>query len=116
VLHRALAVFEKTLGPDHPFVGQSQTNLARTLIELGRPEEALPLAETAWTRRQGDEVPPELRGDTAFVLAQALWETKKDRARARSLAERAAADFRTPDGRHDDLLAIIEAWIRDHPQ
>jgi len=117
VLRRALVVFEASLGSDHPFVAQSQTNLARTLLELGRPEEALPLAQTAWTRRQGDEVPPELRGDTAFVLAQALWETAEGdaaRQRARSLAERAAADFRTPDDRHADLRGFIEGWLAAH--
>ncbi len=37
---RALAIFEKALGPEHPDVGRSLNNLAELLRETGRGAEA----------------------------------------------------------------------------
>ena len=44
---RALAVYEKALGPDHPNVAMGLNNLAATLSDLGRHAEALALQERA---------------------------------------------------------------------
>jgi CHAT domain-containing protein len=47
---RALAIREKSLGPDHPDVAQSLDNLAALHSEQGRWAEALPLVRTATER------------------------------------------------------------------
>jgi serine/threonine-protein kinase len=49
---RALALREKTLGPEHPHTSLSLSNLGRVLHELGRYEEALRLHERALAQRE----------------------------------------------------------------
>ncbi len=44
---RALAVFEKALGPDHPHVAQSLENYAALLRKTGRGDEAAKLEARA---------------------------------------------------------------------
>jgi Flp pilus assembly protein TadD len=52
-LHRrALALRERVLGPDHPDVAQSISNLAVVLAALGRPAEAEPLHRRALALRE----------------------------------------------------------------
>jgi hypothetical protein len=44
---RAIGMFEKTLGSDHPNTNRVRCNLACLLLTTGRPAEALALAQTA---------------------------------------------------------------------
>jgi hypothetical protein len=96
----------------HPFA-----SLANFLRWRSRPAEALPLAEQAWTRRQQDDMPPELRARTAFLLARILWIVDgpdRDRARARTLAEDAQAAYERVDDPNDEGLAELQQWLQQH--
>jgi tetratricopeptide (TPR) repeat protein/tRNA A-37 threonylcarbamoyl transferase component Bud32 len=105
----ALRVREKTLGPDHPLVAVSLTSLGEMLVERRRPREAIDLLERAVRIRTATEEPLPLRVDASFALARALWDSGRDRARARQLAETARADA----GQADDAEAVAEIgrWL-----
>jgi eukaryotic-like serine/threonine-protein kinase len=113
----ALSGLEAALGADHPAVALARHNLANFLRWRSRPAEALPLAEQAWTRRQQDDMPPELRAETAFLLARILWivdAPDRDRARARTLAEDAQAAYERVDDPNDERLAELQQWLQQH--
>ncbi len=104
------------LGPDHPHVAVAKSNLAKVLLELHREAEALPLAESAYARRQRDDTPATFRADTQFVLARALWSVDRphrDRTRARELAELALRSFRSDQDLHANVIHSIERWLDD---
>jgi eukaryotic-like serine/threonine-protein kinase len=108
---------EAALGADHPAVAMARHNLANFLRWRNRPAEALPLAEQAWTRRQQDDMPPELRAETAFLLARILWIVDgpdRDRARARILAEDAQASYARVDDPDDEGLDEFQQWLQKH--
>ncbi|MFO0635560.1 MAG: serine/threonine-protein kinase [Nannocystaceae bacterium] len=105
------ASLERTLGPQHPEFAQSLVHRAQNLVQLKRPQEALPLLERAKTifdAHPGNQA-DELIG--AMALARALVATDGDRARARALAERVRDERRTTDANDPAELASIEAWL-----
>ena len=111
----ALELWTKLLGPEHPDVALGQHNLAYLLIEHGKFDEALPLAENAWLRLQADPTPKRQQGDTAFVLARALWEAAPDqRTRAQALIERALESYEKAEGDHTARIDFVRAWRAEH--
>jgi hypothetical protein len=95
-------------------VAQSRHNLAIVLEQLGRLDEALPLAEAAWKRRQADDIPSQLRAQTAFLLARLLWIIEgpaRNRSRARALAEDAAASYARAGEAQAERLGEVERWL-----
>jgi tetratricopeptide (TPR) repeat protein len=112
----ALALWEKGLGADHANVAIGQHNLAKVLLAAGKAEEAVPLVEKAWERRQRDDALPEQRASSGFLLARALWQASKGaskaaavRERARGLAEQARDGFAAAGKRKD--AAEVEGWL-----
>ncbi len=73
LLERSRDIFETSFGVDYPATGRRQTNCARVLLELGRPREALALAEAALARlrAEGRSRHP-WTIEAAFVVADAL--------------------------------------------
>jgi len=63
LMRRALAIDEKSYGPEHPDVARDLNNLAQLLLETNRLEEAEPLMRRAvtilltFTRKTGYEHP-----------------------------------------------------------
>ena len=45
---KALEIWQRTIGNEHPVVGRGQEKLARILLKLGRPHEAIPVAQSAF--------------------------------------------------------------------
>jgi tetratricopeptide (TPR) repeat protein len=91
LFERALALYEKTLGPENPGTAASLNNLALLLCDQGDLAEARPLFERALAIKEkalGPEHP-----DTAASLNNLanLLESQGDYARARPLFERALA-------------------------
>jgi eukaryotic-like serine/threonine-protein kinase len=112
--HRlALAVRLRMLGEQHPDVAMSRSSLAAVLIELGRPDEAVLLAEQAWKIRDREGIAAEQRAETAYFLARALWASNGDRVRARELAERSAALYDTAGAGWTAQRDEVRAWARD---
>jgi tetratricopeptide (TPR) repeat protein len=65
----ALAAKEEALGPDHPDVAVTLTNLALTYSADGHPAEAGPLLERARDIQDGNKVSPRTRARTLVALA-----------------------------------------------
>ncbi len=117
-LRAALAGWRAALDADHPYVAMAQSGLADALRAQGKFDEALPLAEQAWTRRKRDDTVVEYRGETAFVLARILWSVKgtaRDRARAAELARDAADSFRKAGDAAAQRAEEVDAWL-DSPK
>ncbi|PCC68888.1 serine/threonine protein kinase [Nannocystis exedens] len=105
---RALALQEQALGPLHPSVAESLLGLAELELAAGRPTQALPLLERALSLAAVDE-----RANVQLALAEALWQSQQDRARARSLATAAETYWRELG--HAPALARASAWLATHP-
>jgi serine/threonine-protein kinase len=110
---RALRVMEAALGDDHIDVATIRTNLARVLVDRGDFAGARPLAEQAWRVLAGSDVGAGRRGAAAFVLARAVWDV--DRARARELAETAARAYANAAGPDLRERELVRAWLEAHP-
>ena len=117
-LRLSLSLWEAAHGPDHAMVGMARSNLARFLVERERWADALPIAEQAWVRRQRDDILPGQRGETAFVLARALWMAQPEaRPRALKLAQRALAHHSGVGRDNKDAAQDaqdVRAWLAEH--
>jgi tetratricopeptide (TPR) repeat protein len=110
----ALKLYKAALGPDHFIVAASRRNLAEALLALHRADQALPVAEQAWARGQGDDVPPKWRAKIAFTLARCL-RTTEDRDRARQLAEDALASLEKAEHVSTEQVGEVKRWLGEHP-
>jgi tetratricopeptide (TPR) repeat protein len=113
----ALATFEAAVGERHAYVVYAENALAAALVQLGRPAEARPHLERVLALANL-EVDPTLLSETEFTLANALWDdpasSSAERARARGLAEKALAGYRTQAERWAPQIEQIEGWLREH--
>jgi serine/threonine-protein kinase len=94
---------EKSINAIDPLVGLAELSLTR-----GEPDAAVAKLERALALDVVHD--PELR----LTLAEALWQLKKDRARARSLAEEAKARYKRIG--HQPGQSRAEAWLAQHAQ
>ncbi|HVE83498.1 MAG TPA: tetratricopeptide repeat protein, partial [Myxococcales bacterium] len=110
---RIRAIRERAQGPDHADLSFTLGNVGFALLGLGRPAEAITPLERALAlqTRAGLKLSPTAEGKLA--LAQALWRTGGDRARARALARDAEQASRiAPEGR---IHREAAAWLAEHP-
>lgn len=110
----ALAIFEGALGRDHPFVAYALTGIGTAHVGLGAPARALEPLERALKLRLEKNAAPTDVGETRFVLARALWDSRRDRRRAVELARRARDDFRSGKDAGVAGVAEIDAWLAKH--
>ena len=113
---RALSIFEKALGPDHPDVAYSLVALAKLALDTGDPASARAYAERAVSVREAVPMSPALLARARLVLARALWPTQSERARARTLAEKAREVLAAAEGSggSNGDLAEVESWLATH--
>ena len=110
---RAIAIQDRASGLDYPDTAYPLTSYGSCLIELGRAREAVPLLQRAVALRSNREVDPLELADSQFQLARALWDSGRDRARARTLAASAAAAYAS-NGDDDPDRKAIAAWRAAH--
>jgi tetratricopeptide (TPR) repeat protein len=82
------------------------------LLDLGNPEEALPVLERALKLQTGHPAPPGVVANIQFQVARALVATNGDTSRARTLAEQARTELSRYAFKKHDLVAL-DAW-RSH--
>jgi tetratricopeptide (TPR) repeat protein/predicted Ser/Thr protein kinase len=112
-VERAIALWDATLGPEHPRVAYGLTTQGRILVALHRADEAIaPLERALALRAAKDAAPPTEVAATHVELAHALWDSGRDRSRARTEAEAARALLREA-GRSSEL-AELDAWLAAH--
>jgi len=108
LLERALALREKAQGTSHRDVSEPLLGLGDLYLARGKPERAAPLLERALAL---DTVNPE--PELLLALAEALWQLRVDRPRARSLAERCRARYERVG--HRTGVAATTRWLAEHP-
>ena len=106
---RAVALWVKTLGADHPRLADILPCVARALMGLDRPKEALDDAERALAVSEHHVADPHELAETRFVLAMALVAAGGDRARAMTLAHQARDALASAQSTL--ALAEVDAWL-----
>ncbi|HVG63783.1 MAG TPA: serine/threonine-protein kinase [Hyalangium sp.] len=104
---RALALQEKALGPDHPDLTWTILGQGRVALEQHRPAEAIVPLERALKL-----APEVVRATVQLTLARALWDSQRDRARARELATQAQEYWR--QNSQQESLQEATQWLEAH--
>jgi tetratricopeptide (TPR) repeat protein len=91
LLERALAIYERALGPDHPDTAQSLNNLAMLLGDQGELAAASPLLERAVAISERALGPDHPNTATGLTNLASLLGDQGELAAARPLLERALA-------------------------
>jgi tetratricopeptide (TPR) repeat protein len=109
---RARVILERELGLDAVNLSYPLLGIGVSYLMEGNPVSAIVPLERAFKIRQANDLDPAKRAEASFALARALWESNRDRARARSLAEEAKAGYAKPNTKAK--LAEVEGWLRSH--
>lgn len=104
---QALEMKLAALGPDHPDLAYALSGLGLSQVKLGMYNDAVPNLERALKLWRSDTD----AAMTRFGLARALWETRRDRARARTLAAQARDSF---EKMHDGTADEVAEWLEEH--
>src|SRR6185503_13463922 len=108
---RALAIQEEALGKDHLYLVDALAGLGKAYLGLGQDRLARERLERALKLAEPQEGDPVTLAEIRLALADTLWRTGSDRARARVLA-RAARDGFLPLGRRGERGAKkANAWL-----
>jgi eukaryotic-like serine/threonine-protein kinase len=108
---RALAQFQRTVPAGHHSISRAMTVLGRVELELRQPVRALGLLEPALAMVS---VRPDERPEVQLLLARALWDSARDRPRARALAEQARLGYLGLGHGHEKAVAEAETWLARH--
>jgi hypothetical protein len=112
-MEAVLDTFERVLGRDHPFLADPMTGLGEVALAEGRAADAQGLLERAWEIRSTHTADGGLREQTAYSLAQAIWEAAPaDRRHALDLATEARDGYAAiPD--LAPRLTQVARWLAD---
>ncbi len=108
---RALAIGEKAHGSDNLEVAVDLVGIGRALVSSKRHAEALPFLARALTIRRAHPADRAMRAEAAFLLAQANWETGRNREEALRMAEAARVDYSASEGYRRHEAADVVAWV-----
>ncbi len=108
---RARVIWERELGLDDRNLGYALTGIGLSYLSEGTPTSALVPLERAFKIREAQETDPSHRAETRFALARALWESGRDRGRARTLAVEARETYRKADAK--SRVAEVESWLSE---
>ncbi|MDQ3267000.1 MAG: tetratricopeptide repeat protein [Myxococcota bacterium] len=106
----SLEIKLRSLGPDHVDLAYAYENIGQALIGLHQPKEAITLLEKAIRLRERSKLEDSEIAEPRFALAQAVWEDRKDRKKAESLA-RLAKDSYLQSG-DEKRAARVSGWLR----
>jgi tetratricopeptide (TPR) repeat protein len=109
----SLSIKQRILPEDHPDLAYSLHGIAECHRLAGEPRSAVEPLEKALALRRAVGEPGEV-GQTAFLLAQVLWDSNQDRERALRLATEARnayARLDSADGR--EQAGVVERWLED---
>jgi eukaryotic-like serine/threonine-protein kinase len=109
---KAYAIWNREFGVDNVNLGYALTGIGMSYVAEGRSRDALAPLERAYAIRETREPETSRFAETGFALARALWESRHDRSRARTLAERARDKYAKLSEKNK--LAEVNDWLRDH--
>jgi tetratricopeptide (TPR) repeat protein len=109
MLERALAIDRRLLGARHPETSTTEANLAGRLLDSGRPDAALRLAQTALASFEDTLGPENPRVASVSLILAFCWRAKGDRARAERFYRRALAiDEAAYGAEHPETLTDVK--------
>jgi serine/threonine protein kinase/tetratricopeptide (TPR) repeat protein len=106
---RALVIWERELERDHPNLAYALNGIGQSFLDGGDPRSAVAPLERAHKIREAKESASLRRAETRFALAQALWDSRRDRPRATTLANAARAAF--TEAKVTKKVAEVEVWL-----
>jgi tetratricopeptide (TPR) repeat protein len=107
---RAKTIWQRELGANNPNLAYALTGIGVSYVDEGAPVVALASLEEAFKIREEQDPDPLRKAETRFAFARALWDSKRDKAKARVLAEEARAVY--AEGGAKAKLAEVETWLR----
>jgi len=114
-LQQALAIDEKVMGPEHSNDVVDLVGIGVAKLSLDDPRGALaPLERAVTLADKLTDVPPATRGDAYFALADTLWKSHGDRARAVTLARSARTIFIAQGSARANELRRTDGWLGTH--
>lgn len=112
---RALEINDKRFGTSYPDSLDALLGTGEALVALGRPTEAFPALERALHFVESSDSSAWSLAEARFAMAEALWDTGRDRPRARQLAAAAHAGMADVHNAMAGKLGVeIDAWIAAH--
>jgi hypothetical protein len=116
---RASEILRASEGEKSAVTAHALASEGADLVALQRWREALPLLERALGLQETAKAEPIDLAETRAALAEAVWKTGGDRARARKLAEDARATFAEAVARYGSererrRLADLVGWLDAH--
>jgi serine/threonine-protein kinase len=109
---RAKQIWERELGASNPNLGYAYTGIGVSYLDEGDPRSALEPLQHAFQIREERDPEPLRKAETRFAFARALWASKRDKERARTLAEEARATYAKAGAKN--RLVEVEDWLRAH--
>jgi tetratricopeptide (TPR) repeat protein len=108
---RAVDEASRTMSPRGPEVAEALVGLGKSELAAGTPAQALAPLERALAIHAEARTEPMDHAHARFVLAQALWESSRDRPRALALAREALAAY-DASGLRAAERSQVAAWLR----
>ncbi len=105
-------ILEREAADDDRNLAYALTGLGTTFLATGNPQAAVEPLERALRIREKTEPEVVKRSETKLALAKALWQSRKDRVRARLLAEDARGGFAKTAEK--SKVADAEKWLGEH--
>jgi tetratricopeptide (TPR) repeat protein len=109
---RALTVAEAVFGKKHPGIVNTLSAIGHECLNLKKYDEAITSLERALSIAALDAVTASMRADVAFVLAMALWDSRRDRKRALVLAEEAFELYSSSEASASQR-DYVEEWLSE---
>jgi serine/threonine-protein kinase len=113
IYERALRIRDGKLPDDGMVVARILIGLGDCRLARGAPAEAIPFLERALAIGESSLQNSDV-ARARFSLAQALWESKGDRAKAAGLARKARDGFAGQGEAEKRRLGIAQAWLDRH--
>jgi tetratricopeptide (TPR) repeat protein len=108
---RAVDSAARAFSPSGPEVAEALLGLGRCHLAAGAPEQAIEPLERALAIHAESPTEPLEHARTRFVLAQALWNSRRDRPRALTLAQEALAAYETAPGLRTTERDQVTTWL-----
>jgi tetratricopeptide (TPR) repeat protein len=109
---RARAIFDHEPESNAASLASALTGIGLSYIGEAKPEDAIAPLERALALHSDHQGDSSDRARTLFALARALWESNRDRGRARRLAEEAKSAY--AKAAVDAQVTVVDGWLRSH--
>ena len=112
---RAIGIFDKVYKGPHPYIATTLNTLGHVELNRHQPQAAvvtLGRSLAMWEKIGSSDLAP--TAAVRFLLARALWESGRDRARALSLATQAHAEYVKVGAKSKTELAEVDTWLAAH--